>query len=162
MADIASDRHPRAGRWSILAPLLLAGHELEVVDSPPELLFAVADALDEVAAACRPEGDPFTNPAKALAVEFAETLPVIVGAGSLASVAARLMRDALQLCAGIPAVAVALPDEVAVAGSLLRGDSPESVDDLDDFFQDRVDGRPDPAPAADDRRRARPGTAGSG
>jgi glucose/mannose-6-phosphate isomerase len=138
VADVASDRHPRAGRWSILAPLLLAGHELEVVDSPPELLFAVADALDEVAAACRPQGDPFTNPAKALAMEFAETLPIIAGAGSLASVAARLMRDALQLCAGIPAVAVALPDEVAVAGSLLRGDSPESVDDLDGFFQDRV------------------------
>jgi hypothetical protein len=57
-------------------------------------------------------------------MEFAETLPVIAGAGSLASVAARLMRDALQLCAGIPAVAVALPDEVAVAGSLLRAIHP--------------------------------------
>lgn len=138
VAEIASDRHPRAGRWSILAPLLLAGHEMGVLDGSPELLLAIADALDEVAASCRPQGDPFTNPAKALAVEFAETLPLIAGAGPLASVAARLTRDAVQLYAGVPAVAVALPDGVAIAGSLLRGESPEAIDELTDFFRDRI------------------------
>lgn len=138
VAEIASDRHPRAGRWSILAPLLLAGHEMGVLDGSPELLLAIADALDEVAASCRPQGDPFTNPAKALAVEFAETLPLIAGAGPLASVAARLTRDAVQLYAGVPAVAVALPDGVAIAGSLLRGESPEAIDEPTDFFRDRI------------------------
>jgi hypothetical protein len=138
VAEIASDRHPRAARWSILAPLLLAGHEMGVLDVSSELLLAIADALDEVAASCRPQGDPFTNPAKALAVEFAEALPLIAGAGPLASVAARLTRDAVQLDAGVPAVAVALPDGVAIAGSLLRGESPEEIDGLTDFFRDRI------------------------
>ena len=138
VAEIAADRHPRAARWSILAPLLLAGHEMGVLDGSSELLLAIADALDEVAAACRPQGDPFTNPAKALAVEFAEALPLIAGAGPLASVAARLTRDAVQLDAGVPAVAVALPDGVAIAGSLLRGESPEEMDEPTDFFRDRI------------------------
>ena len=109
-----------------------------VLDGSSELLLAIADALDEVAASCRPQGDPFTNPAKALAVEFAEALPLIAGAGPLASVAARLTRDAVQLDAGVPAVAVALPDGVAIAGSLLRGESPEEIDELTDFFRDRI------------------------
>ena len=138
VAEIAADRHPRAARWSILAPLLLAGHEMGVLDGSSELLLAIADALDEVAASCRPQGDPFTNPAKALAVEFAEALPLIAGAGPLASVAARLTRDAVQLDAGVPAVAVALPDGVAIAGSLLRGESPEEMDEPTDFFRDRI------------------------
>jgi hypothetical protein len=142
VAEIASDRHPRAARWSILAPLLLAGHQIGVLDGSSELLLAIADALDEVAASCRPQGDPFTNPAKALAVEFAEALPLIAGAGPLASVAARLTRDAVQLDAGVPAVAVALPDGVAIAGSLLRGESPEEIDELTDFFRDRIGNAP--------------------
>ncbi len=151
VAEIASDRHPRAARWSILAPLLLAGHEMGVLDGPPELLLAIADALDEVAASCRPQGDPFTNPAKALAVEFAETLPLIAGAGPLASVAARLTRDAVQLYAGVPAVAVALPDGVAIAGSLLRGESPDAIDELTGLLPGPDSGCANPAPAVDDR-----------
>jgi hypothetical protein len=85
---------------------------------------------------CRPSGEAFTNPAKALAVEFAETLPLIVGAGTLASVAARATADALQLCAGVEAVSVSLPDGVARAGALLRGGGPAASDD---FFRDRLE-----------------------
>ena len=51
-------------------------------------------------------------------------MPLIVGAGALASVAARATADALQLCAGVEAVAVSLPDGVARAGALLRGAGP--------------------------------------
>jgi glucose/mannose-6-phosphate isomerase len=85
---------------------------------------------------CRPGGDAFTTPAKALAVEFADTVPLIVGAGTLASVAARATADALQLCAGVEAVSVSLPDGVARAGALLRGAGPAVADD---FFRDRTD-----------------------
>jgi len=55
---------------------------------------------------CRPTGEAFTNPAKSLAIEFADAFPLIVGAGPLASVAARATADALQLCAGVEAVSV--------------------------------------------------------
>ena len=49
---------------------------------------------------------------------------MIVGAGALASVAARATADALQLAAGVGAVAVSLPDGVGRAGALLRGAGP--------------------------------------
>ena len=135
----------RAARWAVLTPLLQALDALGIHPMPASELLAVADALDQIAEQCRPSGDAFTNPAKSLAAEFADTLPLIVGAGTLASVAARATADALQLCAGVEAVSVSLPDGVARAGALLRGGGPGTVDD---FFRDRVDD-------ADTIRRAR-------
>jgi hypothetical protein len=61
---------------------------------------------------------------------------LIVGAGALASVAARATADALQLSAGVAAVAVSLPDGVARAGALLRGAGPAGSGD---FFRDRLE-----------------------
>lgn len=134
--QLSSDLNPRASRWSVLTPLLQALDALGLAAIPPALLEQVADALDQTAEACRPDSDSFTNPAKALAVEFAETRPLIVGAGPLASVAARATADALQLSAGVPAVAVSLPDGVGRAGALLRG---TGTGDSDDFFRDRLE-----------------------
>ena len=81
----------------MLAPLLQALDALGLHTVAPALLERIADALDETAEQCRPGGEVFTNPAKSLAVEFAETRPVIVGAGALAGVAARAIADAVQL-----------------------------------------------------------------
>ncbi|HKC28646.1 MAG TPA: SIS domain-containing protein [Jatrophihabitans sp.] len=134
--ELPRDLHPRAARWSILAPLLQALDVLGVNHIPSGLLIEVADALDEKAEACRPDGDAFVNPAKALAVEFAEAFPLIVGAGALAGVAARAISDTLQQFAGVMSVSVSLPDGVARAGSLLRGAGPQPIDD---FFRDRLD-----------------------
>jgi glucose/mannose-6-phosphate isomerase len=131
------DLHPHAARWAVLTPLLQALDALGVHSVPATLLHRVADALDDTAEACRPTGDLFTNPAKSLAAEFAEARPVIVGAGALASVAARATADALQLGAGVGAVAVSLPDGAGRAGALLRGAGPAAVGD--DFFRDRLD-----------------------
>jgi glucose/mannose-6-phosphate isomerase len=131
--------NPRAARWAVLTPLLQALDALGLQDVPPDLLARVADALDETAEMCRPSGELFTNPAKSLAVEFAESRPLIVGAGALASVAARATADALQLSAGVAAVAVSLPDGVGRAGALLRGAGPAGGPDAgEDFFRDRV------------------------
>jgi hypothetical protein len=102
---------------------------------PTGTLIEVAEALDQQAEACRPNGDAFTNPAKALAIEFAESVPLIVGAGALAGVAARAISDALQQFAGASSVSVSLPDGVARAGALLRGAGQASIED---FFRDRV------------------------
>ena len=138
--ELSTELNVRAFRWSVLTPLLQALDALGVHAIPSGLLAEVADALDQTAEICRPSSDAFTNPAKSLAVEFADALPLIVGAGALAGVAARATADALQLCAGVPAVAVSLPDGVGRAGAVLRGAGPAG-DRLnsDDFFRDRVD-----------------------
>src|SRR4051812_14981759 len=79
--ELPRDLHPRAARWSILAPLLQALDVMGINPNPSGLLIEVADALDEKAEACKPDGDAFVNPAKALAIEFAESIPLIAGAG---------------------------------------------------------------------------------
>ncbi len=135
VAELAADLHRRAARWSLLTPLLQAATSLGVITLPDGLLAQVADALDVTAESCRPTGDSLTNPAKSMAIEFAETVPLIAGAGVLAGVAARLVSDTLQLFAGTVAVPVGLPDGVAAAGAVLRGSPQESGDD--DFFHDR-------------------------
>jgi hypothetical protein len=135
--QLPTDLHPHACRWAVLAPLLQALDALGLQSITPGLLASIADALDDTAEACRPSGEPFTNPAKSLAAEFADTRPLIVGAGALAGVAARATADALQLGAGVPAVAVSLPDGAGRAGALLRGAAP--APSSEDFFRDRVD-----------------------
>ena len=134
--ELPRDLHPRAARWSVLAPLLQTLEVLGVNAISSGLLIEVADALDQQAEACRPTGDAFTNAAKALAIEFADSTPLIAGAGALAGVAARAISDALQQFAGVSSVSVSLPDGVARAGSLLRGAGPAPVGD---FFRDRVE-----------------------
>ena len=136
VAHLEAEVNQRAVLWAVLTPMLQAANTLGIVEAPASLLGEVADALDAIAESCRPSGDAFTNPAKALAVEFAESLPVIAGAGQLAGVAARLFADKLQLFAGVAAVAVSLPDGVAHAGALLVGEMQESFDD--EFFRDRA------------------------
>jgi hypothetical protein len=134
--ELPRDLHPRAARWSVLTPLLQALDALGVNPIPSGLLVEVADALDAQAELCRPDGDAFVNTAKALAIEFADTIPLIAGAGALAGVAARAISDALQQFAGVTSVSVSLPDGVGRAGSLLRGAGPAPVGD---FFRDRLD-----------------------
>ena len=140
VGHIPTDLNRRAQLWSVLTPLLQAADALEVATVPPALFAQVADAMDEISEACRPSADAFTNPAKALAVEFAESLPLIAGAGQLAGVAGRLFADQLQLLAGVGAVAVSLPDGVAPAGALLFGEPQGAFDD--EFFRDRTDDQP--------------------
>lgn len=139
--ELASGLNPRAARWAVLTPLLQALDAMGVAEIPPALLERVADALDETAERCRPTSEAFTNPAKSLAIEFAESRPLVVGAGTLASVAARATADALQLAAGVGAVAVSLPDGVGRAGALLRGAGPAGGSG-DDFFRDRTEESP--------------------
>ncbi len=135
---LADGVHLRAARWAVLAPLLQVADRLGLVAAPAEALGRIADALDATAQACRPTRAAFTNPAKLLAA-----VPLEPGAGPLAGVAARVIAEACQLLAGSPAVAVGLPDEVAIAGALLRGDVPAfSTDDPEGLFADRTEDEP--------------------
>ena len=134
--ELPRDLNPRAARWSVLTPLLQALDALGVNPIPAGLLIELADALDQQAELCKPDGEAFVNPAKALAIEFAAAVPLVVGAGALAGVAARAISDALQQFAGVSSVSVSLPDGVGRAGTLLRGAGGPPVDD---FFRDRLD-----------------------
>lgn len=138
LAELPRDLHPRAARWSVLTPLLQALDVLQVASVPREILVEIAGALDGQAEACRADSDAFTNPAKALAAEFAETTPLVAGAGALAGVAARAISDAVQQFAGVVSTSVSLPDGVARAGTLLRGAGTAAAG-ADDIFRDRVD-----------------------
>ncbi|WP_375476878.1 hypothetical protein [uncultured Jatrophihabitans sp.] len=134
--ELPRDLNPRAARWAVLTPLLQALDVFGVNQIPAGLLIEVANALDAQAEICRPDGDAFVNPAKALAVEFAGATPLIAGAGALAGVAARAISDALQQFAGASSVSVSLPDGVGRAGALLRGAGAPAGED---FFRDRID-----------------------
>lgn len=123
----------RAMWWSLATPALLALDALGLADTAP-LLGQVADRLDEVADGDRPDSDAFVGPAKLLAAQLAESVPVIAGVGSAATVAARRVAGAIQLLAGAGAMAASLPDDVARIGSLLEFAAVEA-----DIFADRVD-----------------------
>jgi glucose/mannose-6-phosphate isomerase len=123
---------PRAVWWALAAPALQAFDALGLADVGP-LLALVADALDEVAETNRPDSSAFTGPAKLLATDLAESVPVIAGTGPGATVAARRIAGAVQLIGGSTAMAASLPDDVARIGALLEFAAADT-----DFFADRV------------------------
>lgn len=122
---------PRAVFWALATPALLALDALGLTDNRA-LLSEVADALDAVAEADRPDSSMYTGPAKLLAADLAESLPIIAGIGGAATVAAHRFAGSVQLIGGFPAVSAALPDDVARIGALLEFASSES-----DLFADR-------------------------
>ncbi|HSY14755.1 MAG TPA: SIS domain-containing protein [Jatrophihabitantaceae bacterium] len=138
LADLDAQLHPRAALWATLTPMLQAAEALSLWTPTPGLYSQVADALDMVAESCRPSSDAFTNPAKALAVEFAETLPVIAGAGPLAAAGAKIFADAIELIAGTAAVPISLPDELATVVALLSVSELVGGSPAEDFFRDRT------------------------
>lgn len=127
---------PRAVWWALATPLLQALDALGLADTFA-LLDRVADGLDEVAEADRPDSSSVVGPAKLLAAALAESVPVIAGIGVLATVAARRVAGAVQLIGGSTAMAAALPDDVARIGALLEFAVTET-----DFFADRLDDGP--------------------
>jgi glucose/mannose-6-phosphate isomerase len=132
--------HRRAALWTMLTPLLLAARDLGAVTVTDDELVDVADSLDAVAAACRPDTDAFGNAAKQLAIEITESDLLVAGCGELSALAGRWVADSLALMAGIGAVALALPDDVAEAGALLEiPPSGPAASETDDFYRDRAE-----------------------
>jgi hypothetical protein len=123
---------PRAVWWALATPALQALDALGLAPTA-DLLAGVADSLDGVAEIDRPDSSAYTGPAKLLAAELAESVPVIAGIGRTATVAARRFAGAVQLIGGSTAMAAALPDDVARIGSLLEFAATDA-----DFFADRV------------------------
>lgn len=141
LALVPATRSARAGGWALLTPLLQALDCLGAASVPPALLLEVADAVDDIAAACSPTADPIINPAKLLALELGEARIVLAGSGPLGAAAARRLAGSLALMAGEAAMVAQLPgDAGAVTSVLARSEAPEREhDELEDLFRDRVE-----------------------
>lgn len=127
-------RHPRASFWGLLAPLLVAGGELGVLPRTGQDLAGTPDLLDALAERSRPAGETFGNPAKSLALDLGESLPVVWGTSPAAGAAARRLAGQLA-AAGRPALWGTLPVAADRLGGLLAGGGSAP----DDLFRDRVD-----------------------
>jgi hypothetical protein len=121
--------------WSLLTPMLQLASELGLLAEGVADPEAIASALDEVAAECGPARESFVNPAKTLALELLDALPVIAAEGPLAGAAATRVADQLETLAGLPVAAFRLPDQRVAACSVLSGPLTSQADD--DFFRDR-------------------------
>jgi glucose/mannose-6-phosphate isomerase len=103
----------RTALWSLLTPVLLAAGHLGIVDVGERVLLETADRLDEVAESSRPSSESFVNPAKVLAADLAEGVPVVLGDCALAGVAAGRAASMLARTARMPATWGELPDDAA-------------------------------------------------
>src|SRR5450631_1039010 len=100
----------RTALWSLLTPVILAAGELGLIEAGESVMSDTADRLDLHAKACRPRSESFVNPAKLLALQLAETIPVVLGDGPLNGVAAARAASMLARTARIPATSGELPD----------------------------------------------------
>jgi hypothetical protein len=124
--------------WSLLTPMLQLAVGLDLLSEGAADLEAIAAALDEVATECGPARESFVNPAKTLALELLDALPVIAAEGPLAGTAATRIADQLATLAGLPVTTFRMPDQRVAACAVLRGPL-APADGEDDFFRDRAD-----------------------
>ncbi|MEU5220993.1 SIS domain-containing protein [Streptomyces sp. NPDC020807] len=124
--------------WALFTPLLALLDRVGLLEAPPEALEKVADRLDRTAERCGPAIATYSNPAKTLAAELADSLPLIWTEGNAAGPAGRRFASVLAELAGLPALAAELPEALPAHGVLLAGDFAAGADP-DDFFRDRVD-----------------------
>ncbi|MGW1030067.1 SIS domain-containing protein [Streptomyces sp. NPDC002577] len=124
--------------WALLTPLLMLLDRTGLLTAPPDSLQKVADRLDHTAERCGPASATYENPAKTLAAEFAESLPLIWTEGSGAGPTGRRFAAALAELAGRPALAAELPEALPAHGALLVSSIAGGADP-EDFFRDRVE-----------------------
>ncbi|MEU6457753.1 SIS domain-containing protein [Streptomyces sp. NPDC047065] len=127
--------------WALLTPLLVLLDRTALLDAPPEAVEKIADRLDRIAERCGPAIVTYSNPAKTLAAELADSLPVIWTEGTSAGPAGRRFAAALAELSGTPAVVADLPEALAAHTALLAGRLAAGADP-DDFFRDRVEEPP--------------------
>lgn len=127
--------------WALLTPLLALLDRTGMLTAPPDALEKVADRLDHIAERCGPAIATYSNPAKTLAAELADALPLIWTEGVSAGAAGRRFAAALAELSGHPAVVAELPEALASHNALLAGKLAASADPHD-FFRDRVEEPP--------------------
>jgi len=134
---LPSSREQQASLWSLMTPALLVAGVSGVLPSAVWEPETVADLLDESALRCGPKQESFANPAKTLALELLDSLPVLVSQGAVAGVAAGRAVDQLAVLAGLPVAHFQLPEQAVPARRVLSGPFRAAADD--DFFRDRTE-----------------------
>jgi len=124
--------------WSLLTPLLRLAVELGLLPEAAADCDAIAGALDEVATECGPALESFVNPAKTLALELLDALPVIAAEGPLAGAAGTRIADQLATLAGLPVACFRLPDQRVALNAVLGGPLAPAAGE-NDFFRDRAE-----------------------
>jgi glucose/mannose-6-phosphate isomerase len=129
----------RASLWALTVPVLLAARTLGLVKVNEADLAETATRLDMDADRCRPSLESFVNPGKSLAVDLGNSVPIIWGSSSLATVAARRFADTLSANARYPAVAGALGEAGRGRVGLLDGVYGGLAEGERDIFADPTD-----------------------
>ncbi|MEE1755988.1 SIS domain-containing protein [Streptomyces sp. SP18CS02] len=124
--------------WALFTPLLALLDRVGLVDAPADELQRIADRLDRTAERCGPAIATYSNPAKTLAAELADMLPIVWTEGAAAAPAGRRFATVLAELAGRPALVAELPEALPAHGTLLAGDLAAGANP-DDFFRDRVE-----------------------
>lgn len=136
--DAVSAPTTRSQMWSLLTPTLVVAHRLGLIRYEPDQLYSIADLLDDEAEHCRPSSDAFVNPAKILAQQCAGRIPVLLGGGPVAAVAARRGASSMARTARVPAVPGELPHAAGEVVSMFGGLFARKSDD--DIFADPLAG----------------------
>ena len=136
-------RASRMAMWALLTPVLAAAHAVGLIDASPTLLERVAERLDAHAITYRPSSEAFVNPAKALALELSEAVPVVLGDGDVTGVAASRAVAMLARTARVPAMRGALPDDAGDVVATFGGPFAARPGDVfaDPFLDDPVGAR---------------------
>ncbi|WP_433793537.1 SIS domain-containing protein [Actinoplanes sp. CA-252034] len=111
----------RATLWGLTIPVLFAGRALGLAKLAEADIAETATRLDADAERCRAGADSFVNPAKALALGLAGSVPIVWGSSPLATVAARRFGDTLAANARYPVMAGALGEAGRGRVGLLDG-----------------------------------------
>ncbi|MBV9025529.1 MAG: mannose-6-phosphate isomerase [Streptomycetaceae bacterium] len=130
--------------WALFTPLLALTDRIGVLNAPPSVIEAIAARLDAAAERFGPAAETYRNPAKTLAAELDESLPLLWSEGAMSGAAARRFVRALTSLAGHPALAAALPGALDEHRALLSSSLTPASGDLHDFFRDRVEEEPKP------------------
>jgi glucose/mannose-6-phosphate isomerase len=140
---VTQGRQPRASMWALSTPLVVAGHALGLLQSPPETVEQAAGMLEEVADRCRPDAAALVNPAKRLALDLQGQTPVLWGTSPMAGTVAYRFACQLNENAKVPAVWGVLPEanhnQVVAFDGPFAGAGGGSAGDPKDFFRDRGD-----------------------
>ncbi|MER7071493.1 SIS domain-containing protein [Terrabacter sp. NPDC000476] len=100
----------RTSMWAQATPALLAADAMGIASTGQATLGELADVLDAAATDARPGSESFVNPAKVLAVELAESTPIVLGDGPFGDVAARRAAAMIGRTGRLPVAHGCLPD----------------------------------------------------
>lgn len=124
----AKGRSPRASLWTHTTPLLMVANALGIAHIDEKEFEIAADLMDELSVANGPSVPLGENPAKALALSCAGSLPMVWGTGMIGATAAARFMAQLAENSKIPAAHGELPEvghnQIVTFDGVLAGAAP--------------------------------------